>query len=149
MEINELLSPARIFDAVQATDKPTLLRRLARDASQETQLNETEIAAALQSREKLGSTGIGQGVAIPHARTPDLRRIYCALYSLAKPIEFGAVDDLPVDVVVVLLIPQADERAGIQALSCIARGLKSPSLLTAIRNKKRAIPLSQLVLGRT
>ena len=148
MEIADLLTSERIFDAVRANDKPSLLGMLARDAAKDVRLNEADVAAALLGREKLGSTGVGQGIAIPHARMAGLARIHCALYKLSRPIEFGAVDDLPVDVVVVLLVPHSDERSGIQALSCIARRLKSPGLLAEIRDKKRTTPLGELVLGR-
>src|SRR5664279_5001315 len=145
MDLRDILSPERVHDAVQATDKPGFLRQLAREAANDVQVGESELVAALVSRESLGSTGIGQGIAIPHARISGLKQIYCAFYKLAKPIEFGAVDDIPVDVVVLLLIPQSDERSGIQALSCVARRLKSQGLLEKIRGPRRSDPLNEVI----
>lgn len=145
VHIGELLSAERVFDNVQANDKRGLLRKMAHDAAAIVGLNEVEIENALVVREKLGSTGLGQGIAIPHARMAGLRNAYCALYRLMKPINFDAIDDMPVDIAALLLIPQADERAGIRALSCVARTLKSPELLAGIR--ARSGPLSELALA--
>lgn len=111
VHIGELLSAERVFDNVQANDKRGLLRKMAHDAAAIVGLNEVEIENALVVREKLGSTGLGQGIAIPHARMAGLRNAYCALYRLMKPIDFDAIDDMPVDIAALLLIPQADERA--------------------------------------
>ena len=148
MELTELLSAEHIYDDFAATDKSSLLRKLAHQAAHEVNLNEADVIDALLAREKLGSTGIGQGIAIPHARVPNLKRVHCAFYKLKKPIEFGAMDDLPVDVVILLLVPQSDERGGIQALSCVARKLKSPGVLDKLRSQKRLSPLEDIILGK-
>lgn len=141
------MSAERIHDNLPVSDKRSLLRRMAHDAATRAGLNAADVEEALLARERLGSTGLGQRIAIPHARLAGLKSVYCALYKLAKPIEFDAIDDLPVDIAALLLIPLADERHGIQALSCIARTLKSPELLADIRDRARAARLSDLVLS--
>lgn len=145
VQIGDLLSEERIFNMVQASDKRSLLKAMAKDAAKTLGLDAAEVENALIGREKLGSTGLGHGIAIPHARISGLSGVFCALYRLAKPIQFDAIDDMPVDVAALLLIPQVDQRAGIQALSCIARTLKTPGLLAGIRAHRGS--LADLVLA--
>jgi PTS system nitrogen regulatory IIA component len=87
----------------------------------------------LQKREELGSTGMGGGVAIPHARFHHLRKPFGMLVRLKKPIEFDAVDGKRVDTVALLLLPDVHEGERLGALACFARKLRDPVVMTALR----------------
>ena len=91
------------------------------------------VASYLVKREDLGSTGIGKGVAIPHARLPDLQRPHGLLAKLKQEIEFDAIDGQAVDIVFVLLLPAAVEN---DALALVARTLRSPETLARLRRAK-------------
>jgi len=95
-----------------------------------------QVASFLLKREDLGSTGIGKGVAIPHARLPELRRPCGLLARLKSPIEFDAIDGEPVDVVFVLLLPGAAENEALAALALVARALRAPETLARLRRAK-------------
>jgi PTS system nitrogen regulatory IIA component len=95
-----------------------------------------QVAPYLIKREELGSTGIGRGVAIPHARLPDLQRPYGLLAKLRHPIEFEAIDGQAVDIVFVLLLPAAVESGQLEALALVARVLRPPENLARLRDAK-------------
>ena len=95
----------------------------------------------LLKREGLGSTGIGQGIAIPHARLPDLKRPYGVLAKLKPGIEFDAIDGQAVDLVFVLLLPATVESEALAALALVARTLRSPETLARLRAAKNAAAL--------
>src|ERR1019366_9385908 len=97
-----------------------------------------QIASYLLKREELGSTGIGRGVAIPHARLPDLQRPHGIFAKLKQGIEFDAIDGQPVDIVFVLLLPAAAENETLGALALVARTFRSPENLARLRGAKTA-----------
>jgi PTS system nitrogen regulatory IIA component len=105
-----------------------------------------QVTSYLLKREELGSTGIGQGVAIPHARLPDLQQPFGLLVKLKQPIEFDAIDGKPVDIVFVLLLPAAAEDGQIGALALVARTLRPPENLVRMRGAKSAAELYSAVL---
>src|ERR1700692_5060646 len=109
MKISDLLSPTDVMIDVRASNKRLLLQEFAAKAAVSLGLRVDQIAPYLLKREELGSTAIGRGVAIPHARLPDLQRPYGLLAKLKHPIEFDAIDGQPVDIVFVLLLPAAEE----------------------------------------
>jgi nitrogen PTS system EIIA component len=141
MKISDLLSQADVMFDVRATNKRRLLQELAAKAAASLGLNVEQIAPYLLKREELGSTGIGRGVAIPHARLPDLQRPFGVLAKLKQPIEFDAIDGQPVDIVFVLLLPAAAETEALGALALVARALRSPENLVRLRNAKSASEL--------
>ena len=96
-------------------------------------------------REELGSTGIGRGVAIPHARLPDLQRPYGLLAKLKQPIEFDAIDGQAVDILFVLLLPAAAENEALAALALVARMLRSPENLARLRAAKNSSELYSVI----
>ena len=100
-----------------------------------------QIAPYLLKREELGSTGIGRGVAIPHARLPDLQQPHGLLAKLKQPIEFDAIDGQAVDIVFVLLLPAAVENAQLSALALVARTLRPPENLARLRSAKNSSEL--------
>ncbi len=99
------------------------------------------VASCLLKREELGSTGIGKGVAIPHARLPELQRPYGLLARLKQGIEFDAIDGQAVDLVFVLLLPAAAESEALAALAQVARALRSAETLARLRAAKTAAEL--------
>jgi nitrogen PTS system EIIA component len=141
MKISDLLSPTDSMIDVRASNKRLLLQELASKAAAGLGLDVDQVASCLIKREELGSTGIGKGVAIPHARMPDLPRPYGLLAKLKQPIEFDAIDGEPVDIVFVLLLPAAEENGQLGALALIARTLRVPENLARLRSAKKASEL--------
>jgi PTS system nitrogen regulatory IIA component len=136
MKISDLLSPADVMIDVRASDKGLLLRELAAKAASNLDLRVDRVAPLLLKREDLGSTGVGGGVAIPHARLPELHRPFGLLAKLKQPIEFDAIDGQAVDIVFVLLLPAAAENAQLGALALVARTLRPPAVLVRLRRAK-------------
>jgi PTS system nitrogen regulatory IIA component len=145
IEVTDLLSPDEVVADVRLADKNALLRELSRRACAKLGLDENIVFEALANREKLGSTGVGQGLALPHARIKDIARMYGVFYKLAKPIQFGAIDDEPVDLFFALLIPASQDREGIHALSCIARQLRGQDTRNSIRRATSPQAIFELV----
>jgi len=138
MKISDFLSRTETLVNVRAADKEELLRQLAKPAAAKLQLSEDDIVAELLKREGLGSTGMGNGVAIPHARFPALKKPFGVMARLKRPIDFEAIDGQPVDLVFLLLLPTAAEGEQLGALACVARKLRSPADLTKLRGTKNA-----------
>ncbi len=136
MIISDLLSPTDVMIDVPAANKRPLLLELAAKAAAGLGLPVETIASSLLRREELGSTGIGRGVAIPHARLPDLQRPFGLLAKLKQPVEFDAIDGKPVDIVFALLLPAAVENEALAALALVARTLRSPEKLARLRAAK-------------
>jgi nitrogen PTS system EIIA component len=146
MKIPDLLSLADVMIDVRVSNKQLLLRELAAKAADRLGLPVDQVTSYLLKREELGSTGIGQGVAIPHARLPDLQQAFGLLVKLKQPIEFDAIDGKPVDIVFVLLLPAAAEDGQIGALALVARTLRPPENLVRMRGAKSAAELYSAVL---
>jgi PTS system nitrogen regulatory IIA component len=136
MKIFDLLSPAEIMVDVRASQKGPLLRELAARAATGLGLPAEQVTSYLSKREELGSTGIGNGIAIPHARLPDLNRPYGLVAKLKQGIEFDAIDGQAVDIVFVLLLPAAVESDALAALALVARSLRSPDTRARLRAAK-------------
>ncbi len=136
MKISDLLLPKDVLVDVRTSNKRQLLQEFAARAANSLGLRVDQVAPYLIKREELGSTGIGRGVAIPHARLPDLQRPYGLLAKLRHPIEFEAIDAQAVDIVFVLLLPAAVESGQLEALALAARVLRPPENLVRLRNAK-------------
>jgi nitrogen PTS system EIIA component len=134
MKISEFLSPASTIVDVRATDKGQLLRDLSERASAVLHLPAELIASELTKREGLGSTGLGGGIAIPHARLTALTKPHGILARLKQPIDFDAIDGQRVDLVFVLLLPKTEPGAQLTALACVTRQLRNASVLSGIRS---------------
>ncbi len=115
MKIPDLLSPKDVMIDVPGSNKRLLLQEFAATAAESLGLHVDQVAPYLLKREDLGSTGIGKGVAIPHARLPDLKRPYGLLAKLKAPVEFDAIDEQAVDIIFVLLLPAAAESGAARA----------------------------------
>jgi PTS system nitrogen regulatory IIA component len=134
MDIKDFLSPAEAMVDVQASDKSQLLNDLSMWATSALKLDHDIVAGEILKREELGSTGIGEGVAIPHARIPGLKVPFGILARLKRPLEFEAIDGQPVDVVFFLLLPGAAHGTQLNALAAVARRLRDKDTIKQLRS---------------
>jgi PTS system nitrogen regulatory IIA component len=133
MDVPEFLAQRDVLIDVDVKDKGALLHRLAQQAAGELELNGPEIANALYEREKLGSTGTGGGIAIPHARLAKVKRPIGVFARTKKAIGFEAIDDKPVDLVFLLLLPASNEGRYLSALASVARKLRNAATQEKLR----------------
>ncbi len=147
MDIAEFLAPADVVVGLRVTSKESLIRELARRAAAATGIDAAVIANALLARELLGSTGLGRGFALPHARVPGLTHFFGAFARLARPIDYQAIDDSPVDLVFLLLIPADAENEHVATLAAISRRLRNAEVLAGVRKAESAAALHQLLVG--
>ena len=132
-DLSDLLRPEAVLTGVNAATKKTLFTQLAGVAAGVTDADPRLVADKLLAREKLGSTGFGGGVAIPHAKLPGLAAVTGVFARLAQPIEFDAVDGLPVDLVFALLSPAEAGADHLKALARVSRRLRDRSFLAKLR----------------
>lgn len=134
MEIVDLLTPGSVLSPLRATSKKQALQELARRAGEMTGLHERTIFDVLLERERLGTTGVGRGIAIPHGKLPELDRLYGVFAVLDQPIDFDAVDDQPVDLLFLLLAPESAGADHLKALARISRLLRDSALCDRLRS---------------
>jgi len=138
MTIGEFLGPDAVVSSQRASDKAQLLRELAQRAGRALMIDPQVIVGALQTREALGSTGVGQGIALPHAKIAGLQQMFGLFARLQRPVEFDAIDGRPVDLVFLLLVPDRPGNEGLTALASVARQLRDGDVV----NQLRAAPTS-------
>lgn len=138
MTLADFIAPEAVFPALNAADKKQLLAALSARASELCGLPERDIFDVLLQRERLGSTGLGQGVAIPHGKMPGLTRMVGLFARLAKPIEFDAVDAEPVAIVVLLLAPKGAGADHLKALARISRLLRDRASVQKLKSSNDA-----------
>lgn len=138
MNLSDLLGPAHVFADLRAADKSVLLHALASRAATLLGTPPAEIAAALAAREALGSTGVGRGIAVPHAYLVQLPATAAFLARLERPVDYAAVDEQPVDLVFLLLGPPAARSEHLAALAAATRRLRNPATAKALRMTKEA-----------
>ena len=133
MDFETLIEPAAILPGLRANSKKQVLQELAEKAAEITGLTEREIFETILQREKLGSTGVGNGIAIPHCRLEDCHQAIGALLQLDGKIDFDALDGQPVDLIFVLLVPQEATEQHLQILKMLAGKLDRADLRDALR----------------
>ena len=134
MKVSDFLIADNISAGVAAADKQKLLKELAQRAGPAVDVPPDRILSELRKREELGSTGVGGGVALPHARFHQLSKPFGMLLRLKKAIDFDAVDGKPVDTIFLLLLPEGSNGGDqLSALACIARKLRDPVTIAAVR----------------
>ena len=133
MKLSEIITPEHIILDLAAPSKSRLMHVLSDVSANHLHLGQNAIFAALDKREKLGSTGIGEGIAIPHAPVPGLAKPFALFARLSKPIDFNAIDENPVDIVVVLLTPAEKPLPNLSLLACLARTLRKTDRIARIR----------------
>ncbi|MBA5777014.1 PTS IIA-like nitrogen regulatory protein PtsN [Stappia sp. F7233] len=133
MDLSDLISPQAVVPALKATSKKQAIQELAAKAAAVTGLPQRDIFDTLLQRERLGSTGVGNGIAIPHGKLVALDKLVGLFARLDKPIEFDALDDQPVDLIFILLAPEGAGADHLKALARIARLLRDPSVAAKLR----------------
>ena len=133
MEISDLLSPKRIAPHFKAKCKKQALEALAEFAARALGIDGDQTLHRLQERERLGSTGVGGGVGIPHGKLEELDGIYGFLALLDEPIDFDSVDDEPVDIIFLLLTPEGAGADHLKALARVSRVLRDGGVCEALR----------------
>ena len=145
MKIGEIIQPDHIIVGLRVPDKVQLLRELAGRAALALSLEPGMIFTALQAREALGSTGLGKGFALPHARLELLASRFAMFAHLARPIEFAAIDGRPVDLVVLLLTAADMGSEHLAALAALSRPLRDERLLQRLREAANAHDVYRLL----
>ena len=145
MALAGLLHQNAIIPAMRANSKKQLLQELAAKASKITGLPEREIFDVILQRERLGSTGVGNGIAIPHGKLNNLPSIIGIFARLETPVDFEALDDQPVDLVFLLLAPEGAGADHLKALSRIARVLRDQDIVAKIRSSDSASAIYTLL----
>ena len=145
MELSTILAPQAVLANVKANSKKQVLQELASAVAPVAKLDEGLVFDTLLQRERLGSTGVGNGVAIPHGKFPMIAGMTGLFARLARPIPFDAIDDQPVDIVFMLLAAEGSGADHLKALSRIARILRDQSILGQIRASREADTLYSLL----
>jgi PTS system nitrogen regulatory IIA component len=141
MQLADLIGPEAVISSLKVKNKKQLLQELAARAAKLTGLQERYIFDTLLQRERLGSTGLGQGIAIPHGKFGGLRHIVGVFARLAQPVDFDAVDGAPVDVVFLLLAPEGAGADHLKALARISRLLREGQAVDKLRASRDASAL--------
>ncbi len=145
MDLSDLLGPEDILPAMRTSSKRQLLQDLAEKAELKTGIGARQIFDTLLQRERLGSTGVGNGIAIPHGKLPGLKHITGLFARLEKPIDFEALDDQPVDLVFLLLAPEGAGADHLKALARIARVMREPDKVKKLRETSNANAIYSLL----
>lgn len=133
MKIVDFLSAGEVFLDVKESSKTDLLQKIAELAAPKTGCSAPVIFEALVERERLGTTGIGKGVAIPHARLSQLDNLFCAFVRATPPVDFESIDSKPVDLVFVLLVPEESGADHLKALARISKLLRNEEVCQSLR----------------
>jgi PTS system nitrogen regulatory IIA component len=149
MEIADLLSPDAVVAHLKAANKKQVLQEMAHRAGQLTRLPERRIFETLLEREKLGSTGMGQGIGIPHGRVPGIQKMTGLFAQLDHPVDFDAMDDQPVDLVFLLLAPEDAGADHLKALARVSRLLRNQAVCEKLRGAPQAATLYALLTEPT
>jgi PTS system nitrogen regulatory IIA component len=148
MDLADLIEPNRVVFAARASNKQQLLQDLASRSATLLNLDAQVIFDALQTREELGSTGLGNGFALPHARIERLDRLFGMFMRLNRPVHFDSVDGNPVDLIFLLLIPATAGSEHLTALAAISRHLRDPQFAAKLRKATSAAMLCELLCGQ-
>ena len=133
-----LSGPECVLACVKASGKKALLAELAAKAAPRFKLDERRLFDRLLERERLGSTGIGSGIAIPHGKLPKLERLFGLFARLERPVDFEALDGQPVDLMFLLLAPEAAGADHLKALARVARLLRDQEIARKLRESRDA-----------
>ena len=147
MQLADFLDLEAIKPALPGGSKRSVLQQLANLAAQKTGLDASAILATVTEREQLGSTGFGQGVAIPHGKVEGLERIYCLFVRLADQVDYKAIDSRPVDLLFLLLSPPEAGADHLKALAAISRITRHGATLERLRGARSRDALAAVLIG--
>tara|TARA_A100001037_G_scaffold273005_1_gene269548 strand:+ start:2084 stop:2548 length:465 start_codon:yes stop_codon:yes gene_type:complete len=149
MEFAELLTPEAVIPQMKAESKKQALQELSGFAAELTGVEERTIFEVLLERERLGTTGVGNGIAIPHGKLEDVKQL-CGMFArLDTPVDFDAIDDQPVDLIFVLLAPESAGADHLKALAWVSRLLRDNSICEKIRGSEDREAILELICGST
>lgn len=134
----DLITPRSIIANLRVGTKKQALQELAKRASELTGQHERAVFDVLLERERLGTTGVGHGIAIPHGKLPNLDRVYGIFARLERPVEFDAIDEQPVDLMFLLLAPDSAGADHLKALARVSRLLRDTSMCEKLRGSDNA-----------
>jgi nitrogen PTS system EIIA component len=149
MHLGDLISPEAVIPSLKVKTKKQLLQELSARTGRLTGLSERDIFDVLWQRERLGSTGLGHGVAIPHAKHPGIKRIVGVFARLAEPVDFDAMDGDKVDIVFLLLAPEGAGADHLKALACISRLLRDGQAVEKLRVSRDEAALYAVLTEQT
>jgi PTS system nitrogen regulatory IIA component len=147
MELADFLTPDGVIAGLRPAGKAQLLGELARRAGPAAGVGAQIVLDALLARENLGSTGLGHGIALPHARIEGIGRLFGMFARLEKAIDFAAIDERPVDLVFLLLIPAGASNQHLAALAAVSRRLRDKDVLRQLRARKDSRELFDILVG--
>jgi PTS system nitrogen regulatory IIA component len=145
MDLSDLIDTPAIMPSLKANSKKQLLQLMSEKAAALTGIPEREVFDTILQRERLGSTGVGNGIAIPHGKLPGVRQITGVFARLDAPVDFEALDDQPVDILFMLLAPESAGADHLKALARIARVLRDRDPVTKIRGTHDAAAIYALL----
>ena len=149
MELADLLQPQNVIARLRATSKKQALQELAKRAAEITGQPERAIFSTLMKRERLGTTGVGNGIAIPHGKLPGLERMYGIFARLDHPIDFESIDERPVDLIFMLLAPESSAADHLKALARVSRLLRDKTACEKLRGTDDPEALYALLVDNT
>ena len=144
MKITDILRSTDVFLDVSASSKKQVLEKIASHAAPHANCEDQTIFDALIERERLGTTGVGKGVAIPHARLAGLADLFCTFLRI-EPVDFEAIDGKPVDLIFCLLVPEESGADHLKALSHISKLLRDEETITRLRKAKDANEIMNII----
>jgi PTS system nitrogen regulatory IIA component len=146
-DLTDILTSEAVEASLTVANKKALFQQLAANAGRQSGLAAKDILASLNAREKVGSTGFGGGTAIPHGKIAGLDKVFGAFARLAQPIDFGAVDGMPVDLVFLLLSPPDAGADHLKALASVSRAFRDRQMLDKLRGARSRDALYALLAG--
>jgi PTS system nitrogen regulatory IIA component len=138
MPLTDLVAPNAVIPALKVNGKKQALQEIAAKAAELTGQNDRAILEILLQRERLGSTGVGNGVAIPHGKLPRLNKVFGLFARLERPVDFEALDGQPVDLIFLLLAPEGAGADHLKALARVARLLRDAEVANKLRESRDA-----------
>jgi len=145
MDIADLITPDSVIANLRASSKKQALQDLAQRASKIIEQHERAIFDVLLERERLGTTGVGNGIAIPHGKLPNLDRLHGLFARLERPVEFDSIDEQPVDLIFLLLAPESAGADHLKALAQVSRLLRDKGICEKLRGTDSAEALYALL----
>lgn len=147
MQLAQFLDFDSVRVGVSANSKRALLQQLASIAAQRLDLPVAAVQACIAQREKLGTTGFGNGVAIPHGKLEGIHSLYALVARLAEPIDYKAIDGQPVDIVFLLLSPPDAGAEHLKALAAVSRVVRHPATLEKLRGARSRDAFAAVLMG--
>lgn len=145
MELSDLIAPESVIPSLRVTSKKQALQELAKRAAELTGQPERAVFEVLIERERLGTTGVGHGIGIPHGKLPELDRLYGLFARLETAIDFDAIDEQPVDLIFVLLAPETAGADHLKALARVSRLFRDRAICDKLRGTENADAIYSLL----